>query len=288
MGGASGNLPHMASLLALLSSFLWGSADFYGGKLAKRYPSIAVTGLSQSMGLLFGIIAIVLTSSFHAPDLSWTSYFLPGIVAGISGFLGLTFFYAGLATGRMGVVSPISSLGALIPLTVALINGERPTTLQLLGMGIALIGAFCASGPEIQSGLSLKPLALALGATFGFGAALTFIAMGSKDSSLLTMTTMRVTSVSIAALIALRYRSIGGIPAKTLPLLIFIGVADFLANFTIGIATTKGLVSITMVLGSLFPIVTSVMAFKFLHERLHRVQYAGIVFAILGISLISI
>ena len=47
MGGASGNLPHMASLLALLSSFLWGSADFYGGKLAKRYPSIAVTGLSQ-------------------------------------------------------------------------------------------------------------------------------------------------------------------------------------------------------------------------------------------------
>ena len=188
----------------------------------------------------------------------------------------------------MGVVSPISSLGALIPLTVALINGERPTTLQLLGMGIALLGAFCASGPEIQSGLSLKPLALALGATFGFGAALTFMAMGSKDSSLLTMTTMRVTSVSIAALIALRFRSIGGIPAKTLPLLIFIGIADFLANFLIGLATTKGLVSITMVLGSLFPIVTSVMAFKFLHERLHRVQYVGIVFAILGISLISI
>jgi len=288
MGGASGNLPHMASLLALLSSFLWGSADFYGGKLAKRYPSIAVTGLSQSMGLLFGIIAIILTSSFHSPNLSWSSYFLPGIVAGISGFLGLTFFYAGLATGRMGVVSPISSLGALIPLTVALINGERPTTLQLLGMGIALLGAFCASGPEIQSGLSLKPLALALGATFGFGAALTFMAMGSKDSSLLTMTTMRVTSVSIAALIALRFRSIGGIPAKTLPLLIFIGIADFLANFLIGLATTKGLVSITMVLGSLFPIVTSVMAFKFLHERLHRVQYVGIVFAIIGISLISI
>ena len=77
----------MASLLALFSSILWGSADFYGGKLAKRYPSIAVTGLSQSMGLLFGIIAIVLTSSFHAPDLSWRSYFLPGIVAGISGLL---------------------------------------------------------------------------------------------------------------------------------------------------------------------------------------------------------
>lgn len=278
----------MASLLALISSALWGSADFYGGKLAKRYPALAVTGISQSFGLLFGIIAIVLTSSFHAPSLSWSSYALPGIVAGIAGFLGLVFFYSGLATGRMGVVSPISSLGALVPLSVALIQGERPTSLQLAGMAIALLGAFCASGPEIKSGVPLKPLLLALGATCGFGVGLTFMAMGSRDSSLLTMTTMRVVSVSIAALVALRYRSLGGFSLRVVPLLIFVGVADFLANFTIGIATTKGLVSITMVLGSLFPIVTSVMAFRFLHERLHKVQYAGIFFAILGISLISI
>lgn len=278
----------MASLLALLSSVLWGSADFFGGKLAKRFPALAVTGLSQAMGLLFGIGAIIATSSFHAPSLDWHSYALPGIIAGIAGFLGLVSFYSGLATGRMGVVSPISSLGALIPLTVALLQGERPTSLQLLGMVIALLGAFCASGPEINSGLPMKPLLFALGATGGFGICLTFMAMGSSDSSLLTMTTMRVTSVTIAVVLALRFRSLGGLGLVNLPLLIFIGVADFLANFTIGVATTKGLVSITMVLGSLFPIVTSVLAYKFLHERLHKVQYVGIVFAILGISLISL
>lgn len=278
----------MASLLALLSSVLWGSADFFGGKLAKRFPALAVTGLSQAMGLLFGIGAIIATSSFHAPSLDWHSYALPGIIAGIAGFLGLVSFYSGLATGRMGVVSPISSLGALIPLTVALLQGERPTSLQLLGMVIALLGAFCASGPEINSGLPMKPLLFALGATGGFGICLTFMAMGSSDSSLLTMTTMRVTSVTIAVVLALRFRSLGGLGLVNLPLLIFIGVADFLANFTIGVATTKRLVSITMVLGSLFPIVTSVLAYKFLHERLHKVQYAGIVFAILGISLISL
>lgn len=278
----------MASLLALLSSVLWGSADFFGGKLAKRFPALAVTGLSQAMGLLFGIAVIIATSSFHAPSLSWNSYALPGIIAGIAGFLGLVSFYSGLATGRMGVVSPISSLGALIPLTVALLHGERPTSLQLLGMVIALLGAFCASGPEINSGLPIKPLLFALGATCGFGICLTFMAMGASDSSLLTMTTMRVTSVTIAVVLALRLRSLGGLGLVNLPLLIFIGVADFLANFTIGVATTKGLVSITMVLGSLFPIVTSVLAYKFLHERLHKVQYVGIVFAIVGISLISL
>ena len=73
-----------------------------------------------------------------------------------------------------------------------------------------------------------------------------------------------------------------------LPLLIFIGVADFLANFLLGVATTKGLVSVAMVLGSLFPIVTALLAFRFLDERLHRVQYLGIFFAISGVALISI
>jgi drug/metabolite transporter (DMT)-like permease len=43
-----------------------------------------------------------------------------------------------------------------------------------------------------------------------------------------------------------------------------------------------------MVFGALFPIVTSLLAFKFLNERLHRVQYLGILFAVAGVSLISI
>ncbi len=278
----------MGSLLALVSSVLWGAADFIGGNLSKRFKSIAVTGVSQAIGLLFGIAIVLISGSYIAPTLDWNGYFLPGIIAGIAGFLGLTSFYAGLATGRMGVVSPISSLGALLPFTIALIGGERPMRLQLLGMVIALIGGFCASGPELNNGLPIKPLFYALGATFGFGIALTFMAKGSETSPLLTMTMMRVTSVSVCILIALRYRQIGGFKLKDLPMLAFIGVADFLANYLLGLATTKGLVSIAMVLGSLFPIVTAVLAFKFLHERLHKVQYLGILFAIIGVVMISL
>ena len=278
----------MGSLLALVSSVLWGAADFIGGNLSKRFKSIAVTGVSQAIGLLFGIAIVLISGSYIAPTLDGNGYFLPGIIAGIAGFLGLTSFYAGLATGRMGVVSPISSLGALLPFTIALIGGERPVRLQLLGMVIALIGGFCASGPELNNGLPIKPLFYALGATFGFGIALTFMAKGSETSPLLTMTMMRVTSVSVCILIALRYRQIGGFKLKDLPMLAFIGVADFLANYLLGLATTKGLVSIAMVLGSLFPIVTAVLAFKFLHERLHKVQYLGILFAIIGVVMISL
>ena len=99
---------------------------------------------------------------------------------------------------------------------------------------------------------------------------------------------MRVASVTVCIVIALKLRTFGGFQRKVLPLLIFIGVADFLANFLLGVATTKGLVSVAMVLGSLFPIVTALLAFRFLDERLHRVQYLGIFFAISGVALISI
>jgi drug/metabolite transporter (DMT)-like permease len=266
---------------------LWGTADYLAGNLSKRFKALAVTGVSQVFGLIFGVSAILLFSDFISPNLSMDGYFLPGIIAGIAGFIGLTAFYTGLATGRMGVVSPISSLSVVIPLVFALSQGERPTSTQTLGIVIAIAGAFLASGPEVKNGLPIKPLLYALVAALGFGTALTFIAVGSETDSLHTMTAMRCASVTICVLIALRYRTIGGFSMRELPLLIFIGVADFLANFLLGVATTKGLVSIAMVFGSLFPIVTILLAYKFLHERLHRVQYIGIVAALSGVILIA-
>jgi drug/metabolite transporter (DMT)-like permease len=278
----------MASLLALLSSVLWGTADYLAGNMTKRFKAIAVTGASQAFGLVTGIVLVVVTGSYIAPNLSWDGYFLPAVGAGIAGFFGLVSFYSGLATGRMGVVSPISTLSAVIPLTFAFISGERPTTIQILGMSVALLGAFCASGPDIVNGLPIKPLLFGLGAALGFGIALAFMAQGSKTSSLMTMTSMRVISVSMCIFIALRFRTIGGFKLSDVSLLIIIGMTDFAANLLLGVATTKGLVSVAMVFGALFPIVTSLLAFKFLKERLHKVQYLGIFFAVAGVSLISI
>lgn len=278
----------MASILALLSSLLWGTADFLGGNLSKRFKAIAVTGASQAFGLVLGLILVLISGSYIAPNLSWSGYFLPSLGAGIAGFFGLVSFYSGLSTGRMGVVSPISTLSAVIPLSVAFISGERPTGLQIFGMAVAIVGAFCASGPDIVNGLPIKPLLFGLGAALGFGVALTLMAQGSKTSSLLTMTSMRVASVAVCILIALRFKTIGGFGISDLRILIIIGATDFVANLLLGVATTKGLVSVAMVFGSLFPIVTVLLAFKFLHERLHKVQYLGVFLAVSGVSLISI
>jgi drug/metabolite transporter (DMT)-like permease len=212
---------------------------------------------------------------------------IPGALAGLFGYIGLACLYEGLSTGRMGVVSPISSLSTVIPLAYALITGDVLSAITLVGVVIALIGVFCASGPELSQGLPLKPLFLALGAAAGFGLALTFIAIGSQSSALLTMVSMRATTFFVTISLAIKFKTMGNFNKKDMPLLFFIGAADFIANLLLGIATTKGLVSVAMVFGSLYPIATAVLAYKLLQERLQRVQYVGIALAVAGVSIIS-
>jgi len=281
----------MGSLLALLSSALWGTADFFGGKLSKKYAPILVLGMTQAIGLLFGITLVLLSGELFGSNppnaFGDDGYFFPGAIAGVTGYIGLICLYAGLSTGRMGVVSPISALSAVIPLTVALVNGEVLTTAQGVGVVIAMVGAFCESGPELSQGLSPKPIFLALGAAAGFGTAMTFMAMGSESSALMTMVMMRATTFIVTIALVIRYRTVGNFEKSEIPILVFIGVSDFLANLLLGVATNFGLVSLVMVLGSIYPIVTALLAFVILKERLHRIQYFGIVFAVAGVALIA-
>lgn len=113
------------------------------------------------------------------------------------------------------------------------------------------------------------------------------MSIGSQSSALMTMTTMRTATLLIGLGVLYRYRGSIRFSRQEIPLLFFIGVADFAANLLLGVATTKGLVSLAMVLGSLYPIATALLAYQFLHERLHRVQYVGIAAAVMGVALIS-
>jgi drug/metabolite transporter (DMT)-like permease len=277
----------MASLLALISSAMWGTADFFAGRLSKKFHPFAVLGLSQVFGLVTGIVIVLISGDWHGQALGLDGYIVSGALAGLFGYLGLACLYEGLSTGRMGVVSPISSMSAVIPLVYALITGDKLSTLASIGIVVALVGVFCASGPELSNGLPIKPLLLALGAAAGFGLALTFIAIGSQASALLTMVSMRAATFFVTISLAVRFKTTGGFSKKDMPILIFIGAADFIANLLLGVATTKGLVSVAMVFGSLYPIATALLAFKFLNERLHKVQYVGIALAVTGVSLIS-
>jgi uncharacterized membrane protein len=278
----------VAAIFALLSSLSFGTIDFIGGHLSKRHKVMAVAGAVQITGFTIGLILLVVTGTWEAPTLDWNGYFVPGILSGIIGFTGLNAFFAGLSTGRMGVVSPISSLSVLIPVIYSLAHGERPHGLAVVGICIAILGTFLGSGPEIRGGLGIKPLIYGGIAAICFGTAVLFLTIGAQANILLTMTTMRIPNILIITGLAIAFKTRGEFSRKDWLLLWIAGLGDMAANIFLGKASTMGLVSVSVVLASLYPVVTAMWAFKFAHERLHKVQYLGIACAIAGVSLISL
>ena len=274
----------MPIILALLSSLIWGISDFLGGTLSKRRKAIAVIGGSQSFGLIFVSIMALILGVW-----TWdTTVWINGIIAGGMGLLGLVGFYTALATGQMGIVAPISSLSAVVPVTIGLVQGERPGTLQVAGIAVALIGVILASGPELNGKVNPRPVFLALFAALAFGFCVYFMAKGGQINPTMTIAAMRATQVSIVVVLALALRSIGGLVKKDLPFLVAIGMTDAGANVLFAFAASLGLLSVVAVLGSLYPIVTVLLAWWIHKERLMPVQYLGIAVTFSGVALISL
>ncbi|MGN6599648.1 MAG: EamA family transporter [Actinomycetes bacterium] len=297
----------MSVALALLSSLLWGGSDFAGGTLSRRRDAVRVVLGSQAIGLLTALILATGAAALTDPSdyVGWS------VVAGISGVTGLLCFYTALARGTMGVVSPIASLSVIVPLVLGLLSGERPGVLALVGVAVAVVGVVLASGPELRGAAGVLPVALAGVSAVGFGLALYAIAQGAKSTPLMTLVGMRMTSVLLLSVglvaVAARQRhtrgeghSNGQPDRQPDPQperrrwsradylwLLAAGVGDVTANWTFGLASTGAYVSIISVLGSLYPVVTVLLAVGVHGERLVRIQLGGVVLALAGVALIA-
>lgn len=273
----------MAALLALVSSLMWGSADFLGGATSRRLPALAVYGLSQVVGLLALVVVATAWGSWSDDPAYWPY----AIGASLLGLVSMVAFYRALAIGPMGIVSPLVSLGVLVPIIVGLFGGERPGAVESLGIALALTGILLASGPELTGAESARPLLLATIAALAFGGMFVLMAQGSAHSPLMTMTGMRITTVVLMILVWLRVRSVGGAGRADIPALVAIGLLDVAANVTYGYATTMGMLTTVAVLGNLYPVVTAILAAVVLRERLRPIQYVGVGVAIAGVLSIS-
>lgn len=277
----------MLSLLALSSSLFWGTSDFFAGLKARTIAAPAVVAFTQAAALIaLSAILLVrntgLSPSFVGNGPWWA------IAAGVAGALGLVCFYTALATGTMGVVAPISCLGAVVPVFLGLLTGEQPSATAWAGMVIAVAGAALASGPELTGAVPPRPVILAVAAAVCFGTALYCIDRGARYALLETLWGMRATSVFLFLIAGLAVRSVGGARRRDLPALAAIGLGDVTANGLFAISSSRGMVSVASVLGSLYPIATLFWARILLGERLRRVQTAGVGMTLVGVVAIAL
>lgn len=277
----------MLSLLALASSAVWGTSDFFGGLIAKRLPAIAVVGVTQGLAfVLLTVIVLVRLAQGHPPE--WGPWVGWAMLAGLAGASGLVAFYTALASGTMGVVAPIASLGVVVPVALGVASGETPSPWVWLGILVAVVGIVLASGPELSGAVSPRPVVLAGCAAVCFGTALFSLDRGARDSLLMALWGMRATSVTMFVLVALFLRSVGGTARRDLLPLALIGSADLLANALFATASSRGQVSVASVLGSLYPVATILLARLVLGERLRPIQQVGVLCALTGAAVISI
>lgn len=273
----------MPVFLALLSSGLWGTADFLGGTVSRARPVVAVVAGSQLAGLLLMLIVATVTRSWGSPP----DYLIWAAIASLSGVSALAAFYSALAIGHMGVVSPITATGVVVPLAAGLATGQAPAPWQAGGIVLAIGGVVLASGPEIRGAAGRRPVVLALAAAVLFGVTLTALARGAESSAVMTVTAMRGISVPLCVLVAVLIGRPGTLKASVSPAIAIVGIFDVTANLTFALASETGVPAVVAVLGSLYPVVTVLLAWWLHHERLSGMQYGGVAAALAGVALIA-
>ncbi len=273
-----------AIVLALGASLSWGFADFFGPLQGRKLGALRTLVYVQLGGLVG--IAVIVAVRWIGPQ---SSVALLAIPAAISGTLGLFAYYRGIAVGAISIVAPIAGVSAVVPVIVGIASGESPSAWQLAGMACALMGVFLAAREPRSSGDSriAAGVGLAILAAIGFGGYFPFMHAAGNADFWWASFIFRIASTSVIMLAVVVTRPNIIVPGRVLPWLALIGFGDMFGNLLFAAASTSGLVSVTSVLASLYPIVTVVLARIVLSERVARSQEAGIGLTLAGVVLIS-
>jgi drug/metabolite transporter (DMT)-like permease len=273
--------------LALAASLAWGFGDFVSGSKTRVLPVLAVLVCSQLVGLAW-IAAVALIAQEPAPGAREIAF---AALSALAGTAGLACFFRAIAVGKMSLVVPIAATAAALPVVVGIATGDRPSALQIAGMVVALAGVVMASREPDEEGARGSRLAagvlLAALSAFFIGWFFLAIDVASDGGAVWASLVNRITSVTLLVTAALFVRPPLRDARPHVPALALAGTLDVSANVLFAAASTKGLVSLVSVAGSLYPVITVLLARVVLHERVHRVQEAGVVAALAGVVLIA-
>ncbi len=277
------------SFLAFASALSFGAADFAGGLASRRAPTGAVVLYSQILGLLLALVlAPVVGSGAVTPkDLFY------GALAGIAGAFGLFFLYRGLATGLVAVVSPSAAMvGTVVPLVFGLLAGERLAPTDRLGIALALPAILLLSWEPPREDGSRREIgrSLAVGALAGLGFGLFFILIAetSETSGLWPLAAARVGSISLLVALALLRSSLPKVPRGAWISVGAAGALDMAANVLFLLAARSGLLTISVVITSLYPGPTVILAALYFRERLRSFRVSGLLLALGSVALMSL
>ena len=273
-------------LLALGASLAWGVGDFFGPLISRTLGVLPVLLWAQVGGVARDR-ASPSRSAAQGPA-GWGVLYAIG--ASFGGMLGLFAYYRGMNTGTMSVVAPIAGVSAVIPVIFGIATGDHPSVAQVAGVAAALAGVGLAS-IEHQRGPAARRGGRRARAARGVRVRLLLPVDARRGQGRLLVGVARLPHDGAAA------RRDGGRTAgridvrlsrRNVAIAVAVGIVDTVGNVCFAASSQHGLVSLTAVLASLYPIVTVLLAASILHERVAPLQRAGIALTLAGVVLIGV
>lgn len=271
-------------VLALAAAIGYGASDFVGGLASRRGSSWPVVFAGQCAGAVLMLAwAIVMPGRPELPHFAWAA------LAGVGGGLGAIFLYRGLARGRMGVVAPVSGIGAaILPVIAGVASGDRPSALVWLGVLVALPGIWLVSQGTAADPGSPRRSGLLDGALAGVGFGVLFIALGQipHSAGTLPLAANQAIGAALTAAVAISLRE-QWLPRRDAGKWgAAAGVLGVLGSMAFVVAGQTANLTLAAVLASLYPAVTVVLAAVVLHEVVRPGQRLGLLVCTAAVGLV--
>jgi drug/metabolite transporter (DMT)-like permease len=225
-------------------------------------------------------------------------------VAGATNVIGLLVEYVAFRRGKVGLVAAISSTEGMVAAVISALAGARLSLTTGLLLGLVTLGvAVAAASPDAdatadgeqraEAGTDSAPSrrrvpwpVLAVATALLFGVCLyTTGRAGAQVSVLWTLVPARVFgSALVAAPLAARRRF--RLTRRALPLVAAAGAAEVLGVLSYAIGARHDL-PVAAVLAAQFAALTAVAAYFIHGQRLSRIQVAGLVAVVAGVTLLA-
>jgi len=267
--------------------FLWGTSDFAGGYGSRRANAFVLTAFSHicAFALMFSV-ALAQHGEFPARgSILWA------VAAGALGGFSLSLFYRALAMGQMGITAPISALiGAAIPTLVDIALEGAPTRWTIGGFVLAILAIWLITRPEPskEDTAAGRPAGIGMAAFAGVGFAGFYLCVHQAHGSPAWIAAMsRIGSFTATAVAVIVVRAPLTLDRPRIALGALAGFLDITASALFVYASQHGRLDEAVVISSLYPAVTVLLARIFLKEHFSRWRFVGLLAALTAVPLIA-
>jgi len=262
--------------------FAWGTSDFLGGYFTRRANAFLFTAIFNLGGLiLMGILIAAVHAQLPPQGSIWWA-----LAGGMSGGLGVAVFFRALSSGRMGLIAPTAAvLGAAVPTLFSAFTEGFPGKLPIVGFLFAAAGLWLITRTE--DGSTPEGIGLAIFAGIGFAGFYLCIRQAGDASVFWLAAFTRTGGLIVTGLIVLWRRNFHEITASGARAAVITGCIDSLGTMLFVLASQNGRLDEAVVISSLYPAVTVILARFVLKEHFTRWKFVGLLAALVAVPMIA-